>query len=95
MKMTDVVFEVHLITVTTEREARVKMLGEAFSALLAGRPPSRDAALFLGGAGMAWLENGGSLERDYFKVTKPKSHRTPAFIWQQMNAHQDESQEQK
>ncbi len=69
------------------REGRVKLLAEAFQALLDGRPPSREAALFLGGAGMEWLQNGGSLEREYLDVIKPKSHRTPAVIWREMSSH--------
>jgi hypothetical protein len=48
-----------------DRESRVRLLGEVFAALLAGEPPSRGAALFVGGAGMAWLENGGDLLGDY------------------------------
>ncbi|MBY0427873.1 MAG: hypothetical protein K2Q32_01485 [Alphaproteobacteria bacterium] len=75
---------------TLTREGRVRLLGKAFKDLLEGRIPSSDAALFLGGAGMAWLEQGGSFERDYLKVVKPKSHRTPTVIWREVQAHQDE-----
>lgn len=78
---------------TFDRSGRVRLLGEAAQALLAGRLPGRESALFVGGALLSWLENGGSLERDFFKVTKPKSHHTPAAIWQQINAHQDEGQD--
>jgi hypothetical protein len=73
------------------REGRVQLLGEAFQALMDDKPLSREAALFLGGAGMAWLENGGDLVRHYLKVCKPKSHRTPAAIWRELQArHLDE-----
>lgn len=75
------------------REGRVRLLGEAFQALLDDRRPSREAALFLGGAGMTWLANGGSLERDYLEVIKPKSHRTPAVIWRELHPHLDERRE--
>ena len=65
------------------REDRVALLAEAFQALLAGRLPSRAAALFVGGAGLAWLSQGGSLERDFLKVTaKAGSHHTPTYVWQ-------------
>lgn len=77
------------------REGRVKLLGEAFNALLDGRTPSREAALFLGGAGMAWLTNGGDLARDFLRVVAPQSKRTAAKIWREMQAaahHPDEGQ---
>lgn len=72
------------------REGRVRLLGEAFYALVDGRMPSSEAAIFLGGAGKAWLQQGGSFERDFLKVVKPKSHRTPAVIWREERPHQDE-----
>jgi hypothetical protein len=64
-------------------------LGEAFTALLEGRLPSRAAALFLGGAGMAWLEQGGKLERDFLKVLQPQSHNTVARVWARLRAAQN------
>lgn len=76
------------------RQGRVKLLGEAFQALLDGKLPSREAALFLGGAGMAWLTQGGSLERDFLKITKARSHRTPTAIWQEMAAQREELHEE-
>ena len=75
------------------REGRVRLIGELAEALLAGKQPDRAAALFVGGALLAWLEHGGSLERDFFKVIKPKSHRTPRAIWaglRQRPPHPDE-----
>jgi len=67
------------------REDRVRLLREVADALLAGRPPDRAAALFVGGAFDAWLTHGGALERDYLGVTPPRgSHRTAAAI------HRDE-----
>lgn len=77
------------------REGRVRLLGELFRDLMAGRPPSREAAMFLGGAGLAWLERGGSLERDYLRVVKPKSRHTAAYLWRQCQAeaHPDERQD--
>lgn len=76
-----------------DRQGRVELIGEAAQALRDGRLPGREAALFVGGALLSWLENAGSLERDFFKVTKAKSHHTPAAIWQQINAHPDEGQD--
>lgn len=73
-----------------DREGRVQLLGQAFEALLAGRMPSPEACAFLGGAGSAWLENGGDLERDFFRVTKAKSKRTPSVIWQEFRDHRDD-----
>lgn len=64
------------------REGRIRMLGELAHALLAGDQPDRSAALFLGGALIAWLEHGGSLERDYLRVSaRAGSHQTAASIW--------------
>lgn len=76
-----------------EREDRVQLIGEVATALLAGRMPSDAARLFIAGALSAWLENGGSLERDYLRTVKPKSHRTPAAIWRDLRAHPDERQD--
>lgn len=78
------------------REGRVRLLGEAFAALLENRLPSREAALFLGGAGEAWLTHGGDLARDHLKVIKPKSKRTAAAIWRELNEqrHPDDGQDE-
>lgn len=78
---------------TFDRAGRVKLLGEFAEAALSGREPSRESLIFLAGAISAWLSRGGSLERDFLKVTKPKSHHTPAAIWQEIHAHQDERQD--
>lgn len=64
-------------------EGRVALLGQAFEALMHGHLPAPEAAMFLGAAGMAWLREGGSLERDYFGVVTPKSHRTASAIWRE------------
>lgn len=76
------------------REGRVRLLGETYQALLNGELPSREAALYVGGALTAWLANGGDLARDYLKVVKPKSKRTAAKIWREMQTahHPDEGQ---
>jgi hypothetical protein len=78
-----------------DRVQRVRWIAEAGEALLAGRLPSDEARLFLGGALLAWLASGGSLERDYLRTVKPKSHRTPSAIWREIAAHQDERQDGK
>jgi hypothetical protein len=71
----------------------VKLLGEFAVATLAGQQPSQAALLFVAGALAGWLENGGNLERDYFRVVRPKSHVTPAVIWRMICAHPDERQD--
>lgn len=75
-----------------DREGRVRLLGEAFKAMLDGKPLSQEAAMFLGGAGLSWLENGGSFEKVYLQVVRPKSHRTPSAIWREI-AHANERQD--
>jgi hypothetical protein len=68
-----------------DREGRVRLLGEAAKALLAGRLPEPEARLFLAGGLSAWLEGGGDLVRDFWKVAAPRgSHRTAAAL------HRDE-----
>lgn len=65
------------------RQGRIKLIGHVAIALMSGKPPERAAALFVAGALQSWLENGGSLERDYLRVTaKSGSHHTPAAVWQ-------------
>lgn len=64
-----------------DRETRVRLIGEAFEALIEGRMPSPEAARFLGTKGLAWLNGGGSLERDHLRVIKRHSHHTPARLW--------------
>jgi hypothetical protein len=62
-------------------------LGDFAEAALAGREPSRESVLFVAGALRAWLTRGGSLERDYLRVSaKAGSHHTPARVWQQESA---------
>lgn len=83
------------VPATFDRAGRVRLLGEFAEAALSGREPSRESLIFIAGAISAWLSRGGSLERDFLKVTKPKSHHTPAAIWQEIHAHQDERQAAK
>lgn len=64
------------------REHRVRLLGEVFLALVEGRQPSREAALFVGGGGLSWLSEGGDLLREYWQVSAPRSsHHTPSHVW--------------
>jgi len=79
-----------LVVALGDRARRVRLIDKVGQALLRGEMPERGAALFVGGALLSWLENGGDLARDYLKVIKPKSHRTPSVIWQEIRAHQDE-----
>jgi len=67
------------------REGRVRLLGEAARSLLEGRLPSVEARLYLAGALLAWLEQGGrlgALERDYLRVTqRERSRLTPQRVY--------------
>lgn len=66
------------------RQHRIQLVGEVFQALIDGRLPSREAALFVGGAGAAWLSEGGDLVRDYLRVAAPRSsHHTPQHLWRE------------
>jgi hypothetical protein len=63
----------------------VRLILEVANALLQGRLPSWEAAVFVGGALLAWLASGGRLEKDHFKVTASiGSKRTPAAIAQEL-----------
>ena len=63
------------------REGRVRLLAEAVQAILAGRAPSPEAGTFLASGIWAWLQEGGDLAREYWKVSAPAgSHRTPAWL---------------
>jgi hypothetical protein len=65
------------------REGRVRLLGEAFDALVRGEMPSPEACMFLAAGGIAWLEQGGDLLGDYWKVKAPAgSHHTASALWQ-------------
>lgn len=46
--------------------------------------PDDEARLFLAGALTGWLDGGGSLERDYLRTSKPKSHATASALWKRM-----------
>lgn len=73
-----------------KREGRIALLGELAEALLAGKQPTRAAALFVGGALLAWLETDrGRLERDFFRVLEPRSHLTVARCWRALRARQN------
>ncbi|MGA8147279.1 MAG: hypothetical protein WB870_06855 [Gallionellaceae bacterium] len=78
-----------------DREARIRLIGNAATALLKGELPDNEARMFLAGGLLAWLApDGGDLCRDHFRVVRPKSHQTPARIWQEIqakkNSHLDE-----
>jgi hypothetical protein len=78
----------------SEREERVRLIGGAAEALLQGRLPSPAERLFLGGALLSWLTQGGSLERDFLRVTKARSKRTPAVIWRDLTVDADQASDQ-
>lgn len=74
------------VPATFDRAGRIRLLGEAAEALLDGREVPREAGLYLGGAVLSWLHQGGrlgALERDYLKVSgAQRSRLTPARLWQ-------------
>lgn len=73
------------VPATLSRQDRVRLLAEAFDALVQHRLPSKQARLFLGGAGLAWLAGGGDFERDYLRVSAPPgSHFTPQTLARQL-----------
>ncbi len=64
------------------REGRIAAIASVAEALLAGEQPTRADALFVGSALSAWLTTDrGKLERDFFRVLRPRSHATVARIW--------------
>jgi hypothetical protein len=68
-----------------DRVERVRLSGEVAQALLEGRVPSRQAALFVGGALLGYLESDTKrpdLARDFLRI-KPErgSNWTPQAIW--------------
>lgn len=75
---------------TFDRQGRLRLLAEVFDSLVAGRMPSREAAAFVGAAGLDWLAAGGgtgSLERDYFGVAPPRaSTLTASKLWGRLQA---------
>jgi hypothetical protein len=75
------------------REGRIALIGAVAQALLDGRLPSNEARLFVGGALMAWLEQGGHLERNFLRVRKPQSHNTVVRVWARLRAEQEAQSE--
>jgi hypothetical protein len=76
---------------TFDRRARVALIHAVADALLRNELPSREAALFVGGALSAWLAAGGRLEKDFFQVSARRgSHHTPAALAAAL--HHDERQ---
>ncbi len=70
---------------TFDRAGRIRLVGVAATALATGQPVPREAAAFLGGAILAWLDAGGrvgDLEREHLRVTGPeRSRKTPGRVW--------------
>lgn len=64
-----------------ERARRVRLLAECFEALLRGELPSLESRLFVASGGLAWLELGGSLDGDHWRVRAPNgSHHGPRYV---------------
>ena len=58
------------------------LIAAVAEALLAGRMPPRDAAMFVDSALSAWLSGGGNLEKQYLRVSaKAGSHATASALW--------------
>ena len=58
------------------------LIGEFVEAALAGRTASPEATLFVVGGLASWLERGGSLEKDYWRISgEAGSHRTAQWLW--------------
>ena len=72
-------------------EGRVQMFGELVNALWEGRLPSREVCVWFGGAGRAWLANGGNLQRKYLQLVKPKSHHTAQWVWRKLQEGEEEN----
>lgn len=65
-----------------ERARRVRLLAECFTALIENRLPSDEARLFTASGGLAWLQLGGAIDKDYWKVRAPNgSHHSPRYMW--------------
>ncbi len=75
---------------TFDREGRVRLIAEAAQALIAGALPAAPARLFVAGALLAWLRDGGrvgALERDYLKVAAPRSSKhTASELWRRCSS---------
>lgn len=64
---------------SSDRRGRVGLVLEVVDELLAS--PTTEARVFVASAFLGWLRNGGSLERDWLRVTgRPGSHLTPAAL---------------
>jgi hypothetical protein len=73
------------------RERRVFLFAQCCDALLAGAPVPIEARLFVGGAGRAWLEQGGDLVGDFLGLRAPRgSHATPSTLWQRIRVIDDD-----
>lgn len=70
---------------TDDRAGRARMLHAAGTALANGEIPDPEAAQFLSTAILAWLEAGGSLERDHLQLAAPRgSHYTIEAFWERL-----------
>jgi hypothetical protein len=77
------------------REGRVALIGEFFLAIREGREPSAEARMFVTSGALSWLESGGDLLRDYWKVKAPAgSHHTPTVLWSQASSRGATDQQQ-
>jgi hypothetical protein len=69
------------------REDRVALIGAFAQAMLTGQTPSPESVMFVVGGIASWLESGGSLEKDYWRISgEAGSHRTPQRLWRNLSS---------
>jgi hypothetical protein len=67
------------------REDRVRLLGDFADAVMRGEAPRKEVAMFVASGLAAWLDRGGSLTRDYFRVCGVQGCTlTPSILWRRM-----------
>lgn len=83
------------VELAIDREHSIRLLGIFYTEIAAGRQPPDEAMLFVAGGVGKYLEEGGDIVKDHWRITKPKSHETPQRVWQQMRLIGDERQPPK
>jgi hypothetical protein len=69
------------------RELRVGLLAEFAEATMRGQAPRKEVAMFVASGLAAWLDRGGSLTRDYWRVAGPQGCTiTESILYRRMKA---------
>jgi hypothetical protein len=69
------------------REDRIRLIGQFSESVLRGEAPSKEASMLVAAGLAAWLERGGSLTRDYWRVAGPQGCTvTESILWRRMKA---------